>query len=454
MKKVTSLFLALIMLLSVSAGMTTTAFAAYDNTYKNTGNQRADIVQVAKTQLGYCEGSNNYTKYGGWYGLQNQPWCAMFVSWCARQAGVPTSVLKNSAVAAPDAKYFNIPYYNGNSYTPKAGDLFFTKSWSHVGLVYYVEGNYFYTIEGNSNSNGSSEGYCVCSNKRYIPSYYFGVPNYGGKSTSIPTTQKITSFNVNFKLNVANYVTAYNNVNGSSIGRIYNGDQITVKTIYSNGWGSANCPWTNGTTKTVYFKLTDMKFKCTKNINAYSNSGATNYVGRAYTNDICSIKSVNSTSLYCSCPWGNGNQKNIYLKLSDLNSTTSTTPKITYFSANFYLKAANYVDAYGSVNGNKVGRIYTNDRIQVTKIYSNGWAECRCPWGNSTKTVYFVINQLKFKCTKYINAYSNSGATSYVGRAYTGDVCTMKSVNSKTLYCSCPWGNSSKNVYLRLSDMK
>ena len=149
------------------------SFAAYENTYKNTGDQRADIIGVAKTQIGYTEGRNNDTKYGTWYGSPNQPWCAMFVSWCARQANIPTSVLKNSACAGASADYFNIPYYNGSNYTPKAGDLFFTKSWSHVGLVYYTEGNYFYTIEGNSNTNGSAEGYCVCTNKRYIPSYYF-----------------------------------------------------------------------------------------------------------------------------------------------------------------------------------------------------------------------------------------------------------------------------------------
>ena len=154
------------------------ASAAYENTYTNTGNQRDDIIGVAKTQLGYTEGANNATKYGTWYGLPNQPWCAMFISWCARQAGIPTDVLKNSAVAAPDAKYFNIPYYDGASYTPQKGDLFFTKSWSHVGLVYYVDGNYFYTIEGNSNTTGSSEGTSVVTNRRKISNFYFGVPKY------------------------------------------------------------------------------------------------------------------------------------------------------------------------------------------------------------------------------------------------------------------------------------
>lgn len=182
--KIFSGLLALVLALTMMVGvMPMSASAAYENTYTNTGNQRDDIIGVAKTQLGYREGANNATKYGTWYGLPNQPWCAMFISWCARQAGIPTSVLKNSAVAAPDAQYFNIPYYDGASYTPQKGDLFFTKSWSHVGLVYYVDGDYFYTIEGNSNNMGSGEGTSVVSNRRKISNFYFGVPNYQGGST-------------------------------------------------------------------------------------------------------------------------------------------------------------------------------------------------------------------------------------------------------------------------------
>ena len=67
----------------------------FENTHVNTGNHRIDIVSIAKTQVGYMEGDDNDTKYGTWYGLPNQPWCGMFVSWCARQAGVPTDILRN-----------------------------------------------------------------------------------------------------------------------------------------------------------------------------------------------------------------------------------------------------------------------------------------------------------------------------------------------------------------------
>lgn len=159
----------------------TTANAAYENTYQNTGNMRDDIIGVALTQVGYAEGSNNYTKYGVWYGLSNSPWCGMFVSWCAAQAGIPTSVLKRTGIANPSN--FGLSYKSGNEYTPQKGDLFFKKSFSHVGLVYYTEGDYFYTIEGNT-SDVSSEGTSVLIRRRKISDFYFSSPNYSGSSSS------------------------------------------------------------------------------------------------------------------------------------------------------------------------------------------------------------------------------------------------------------------------------
>lgn len=155
--------------------------AAYENTYKNTGNMRNDIIGVALTQVGYKEGANNYTKYGVWYGLSNSPWCGMFVSWCAKEAGIPTSVLKRTGIANPSN--FGLSYKDGKNYTPQKGDLFFKKNFSHVGLVYYTEGAYFYTIEGNT-STTSYEGNSVMIRKRKISDFYFGTPNYKGSSST------------------------------------------------------------------------------------------------------------------------------------------------------------------------------------------------------------------------------------------------------------------------------
>ena len=182
LKRAVCSLLVLVLILGMLPG--NVSAASYKNTYKNSGNQRLDIIGAALTQVGYMEGANNANKYGVWYHLDNEPWCAIFVSWCAREAGIPTSILRNASLACPNREtsnrdnHFGIPYYDGEEYTPLQGDLFFTKTFSHVGLVAWVDGEYFYTVEGNSNANGSSNGDRVVCNRRVIKDYYFGVPAY------------------------------------------------------------------------------------------------------------------------------------------------------------------------------------------------------------------------------------------------------------------------------------
>lgn len=187
-RRILSLLLAVCTLAGcLLSGITPANAAACDfpNTYTNTGDQRKDLVGVALSQVGYTEGENNDTKYGAWYPAANQAWCATFVSWCIAQAQLPTSVVDISAVADPGEAYFNIPYYDGANYTPKPGDIFFSKIFTHVGIVVSVDGDYFYTAEGNTNIHDPDdpnpperEGLYVMSNRRLISKYYFGTPNY------------------------------------------------------------------------------------------------------------------------------------------------------------------------------------------------------------------------------------------------------------------------------------
>lgn len=171
------------------------ADAAFENTYTLTGNQRMDILGVAVTQLDYREGPHgeeecgNDTKYGDWYGLPYNEWCAMFVSWCARQADISTDILKNSCRAGPGEENFNIPCYSGTEYTPLPGDIFFKPDFSHVGLVYEVRGDTIITIEGNVNYEGDPEadGFTVTFLERKVEECSFGVPAYEGCDTCTAT---------------------------------------------------------------------------------------------------------------------------------------------------------------------------------------------------------------------------------------------------------------------------
>ena len=68
---------------------------------------RNKIVEIAQKEIGYKEGKNNDTKYGNWYGLPNQPWCAMFISWCANRSGIPTNIIPKFASCTQGFKLFS-----------------------------------------------------------------------------------------------------------------------------------------------------------------------------------------------------------------------------------------------------------------------------------------------------------------------------------------------------------
>ena len=38
------------------------------------------VLELCNASVGYTEGANNDTTFGKWFGLNNQPWCAMSAS--------------------------------------------------------------------------------------------------------------------------------------------------------------------------------------------------------------------------------------------------------------------------------------------------------------------------------------------------------------------------------------
>ena len=245
-----------------------------------TGNQREDIINVALSQVGYREGNysgdtggendgyyNNYTESNYWYhnyvstdmpiGGSYAPWCATFVSWCAEMAGIPSSIIGRSTCASRHSYGFDVVFYAGGStlysssdndsrfmgynYTPKKGDLFFTRSWSHVGLVVGVSGSYVITVEGNTNSDGSAEGDGVFRRtSRRITDLYFGVPDYEDSYLSsceyYPAHCKITVDTATpINSQPCSESTTYNSVN---LGTASAGQTYTATGLYKNTYGN------------------------------------------------------------------------------------------------------------------------------------------------------------------------------------------------------------------------
>lgn len=120
------------------------------------------IVEIALEEIGYAEEGDNITKYGEWYGLQDE-WCAMFVAWCANQAGISTDIIPKMAhVPSIVVSYQNIgryyySYSQGGTTEPQVGDLYihsdieedYYPSPDHIGIIVAVDSNNIYTVEGN-----------------------------------------------------------------------------------------------------------------------------------------------------------------------------------------------------------------------------------------------------------------------------------------------------------------
>jgi len=132
-------------------------------------------ILTAITQIGVQEipkGSNkgvDVEKYLKSVGLGGgYSWCMAFAYWNVQQAstklGIKNPLFKTAGVMAQ----WNLsPQLH--SVVPQAGYLFILdegKGLGHTGLVEYVVGDTIHTIEGNTNDDGSREGYEVCRRVR------------------------------------------------------------------------------------------------------------------------------------------------------------------------------------------------------------------------------------------------------------------------------------------------
>jgi hypothetical protein len=102
--------------------------------------------------------------------LLGSPWCGLYVSHCLRAAGYKGSLPPHPASTHSWADW---AHSHGKSVNfPQRGDIFvllFTPTTGHMGIVLGpTVGTRFRTAEGNSNNDGSREGYAVVRHERSI----------------------------------------------------------------------------------------------------------------------------------------------------------------------------------------------------------------------------------------------------------------------------------------------
>lgn len=462
-QRIISIFLVMLMLISLIPVGTMTASAL-------TGDQRTDIIDIAKTQIGNTNGSK-YT-----FGAGNVSWCAYFIVWCARQANIDSSIIKTTGWA--DADDLGVKYYTRGSYTPKKGDIIIfdyppynTKTpassyGDHVGLVEYVDGNTVHTIEGNSSPSPNAvrrHSYALTNSN--IKGY--GVPNYKssphvcdftgsyleaahphkvyqkcscGKTKYTGATKAYQNCSTCMKLSTA-YVmpvkaytintgktTVYNAVNGTAkSNKIYDTDLCTISQIYDCGWCKVTFPLDSGGTETGYCKISVfMKsggyiIYTSKQINTYKRNDLKTSIGYTGSGDKIYILGTTGSAVQIAYPLTAGGWKVGWIPTSAIKCTIS-------YNAN----GGSGSMANSSVQYNSSFTLATNKFTKTGHTF-NGWNAYRSSdkkWyvsGKGWKTAS-EISANDYSKKRYDNQCSGTLSQAWINSGKTNDTFTFYAV--------------------------
>ena len=248
MKKIVSVFLCFLLFVGTVPLFSISSLAAsyptgYPNTHINTGDEIIDVVEIAKTQLGYKENSSGGSKYGAWRGNVNGGWCNFFVQWCLNEAGIgekrfpynnSSGYLNNSDSYS---QRYGIQYHSDTkNYTPKKGDLFVTSG--HIGIMIDSQN----AIHGNSGAAGQG---AVKKNTIAEIEKGFGkvkayiTPNYNSNYLKIVSCNKtMTTVKDKVAARVAPYEVAEKVSSAGNKGELPINTTVNVVASYINIYGN------------------------------------------------------------------------------------------------------------------------------------------------------------------------------------------------------------------------
>jgi hypothetical protein len=167
-----------------------------------------DVLNVARSQIGFVEGPMNENPYGIWYGIPNASYCAMGVSWCFAQVGlshlVAAQTPKGFAYCPAGLTWFQRQGLVVNKYQAQPGDIVFF-SWGtgvaeHVEIVEAASADGLTTIgfnTGDQNTRAAANGGgCYREHRPYLYVMAIVRPRYPlpvKPTTGIATSKKATA---------------------------------------------------------------------------------------------------------------------------------------------------------------------------------------------------------------------------------------------------------------------
>lgn len=160
---------------------------------------KEQILELARSQIGYEEGSGNRTKYAKyfdteawqWFNTKKQgtEWCAIFICWLFCQVMGPEPARNFLGCPAPKyncaagvkflREYMINKGYKVNKKNGQPGDVIFLNSNKHVGIIEEVRDGKYITIEGNKGNKVARGNYGISSSTVYgicHPTYPLKVP--------------------------------------------------------------------------------------------------------------------------------------------------------------------------------------------------------------------------------------------------------------------------------------
>lgn len=145
----------------------------------------AEVLAVAKSQVGTAEIRRNVSKYNRWVGAEGQAWCSSFQSWVSRAAGRGNLIPKHKRLTGllKDIRE-NKALKTGSS--PKVGALVFFDTFddgvveaTHIGIVLQVKKSTIVTVEANtSNPKRPSQRGVYQKERERSRALFYAYPEY------------------------------------------------------------------------------------------------------------------------------------------------------------------------------------------------------------------------------------------------------------------------------------